>query len=172
MKMFNLKILKMKKIILLLIFGLFMGLTYGQSIMKQRVARTITLATDVAAGTLDSVVFKINPLWEYSVQVRPVLGAGADSIYTSIRTFVSNSDSYAGWTEIRCNDNALYTAVKGDTLVTANATLNGAWMFNPDPILWRYVRLKLLLTILAKTNEDNRYDFYLVAKPPTVWMQP
>ena len=161
----------MKKIIVCLAFVLMASSLIGQqSVVKVFNLKTIT-SDDQLAGK-DSVTYVLQAQQDWSLQIRPKLGTGCDSIYTSVRVFVSNSDGVntqtgdlgTEWTEIRVNDNALYTTSIGDTLVTANATsAYRAWLVEKSD--FGQVRIKVLLTCLDNTDEDNLYYMVFVTKP-------
>jgi hypothetical protein len=154
----------MKRIIFLTLFILIGFVASAQnSMLKTRWIKTLTSSYS-SAGT-DSVVFSLQPNWGYALQIRPTLGSGCDSIYTSVKMYVSNSDGDAAWTPI-ADINDTYTA-SSDTLVTANSVLNAAWMTYATT--FQYVRVKVVLLCLDNTNEDNQYRVYLVAKPTYVW---
>lgn len=154
----------MKKILFLLSFILITTVSFGQdSQVKTRWLKTLTSSYLVAGS--DSVVFPLQPNWGYALQIRPVLATGCDSIYVSVKGYISNSDGDAAWTPI-ADINDTYTAV-ADTLVTANATLNGAWMTYTTT--FQNVRVKFVFLCLDNTNEDNVLRVYLVAKPNYTW---
>lgn len=162
----------MKKIIFLLAFILMASLTYGQSsIVKQFTKKTLT--SSFAAAGSDSVTYVVQANQDWSLQIFPKLAAGCDSIYTSVKVYVSNSDGAntqttdlgTNWTLIRVNDNALYTTSKADTLVTTNASANGnAWLYAATDG-FAYVRIKVVMLCLDNTNEDNVYYLNFVTKP-------
>jgi ABC-type maltose transport system permease subunit len=165
----------MKKIVFLLAFIFLASFVSGQnSVIKQFAKKTIT--SDYALAGSDSVIYVLQAQQDWSLQIKPVLGAGCDSIYTSVRVFVSNSDGAntqstdlgTEWTEIRVNDNALYTTSLGDTLVTATATsAYKSWLV--DKTSFANVRIKVKLLCLDNTNEDNIYYIAFVTKPDMVW---
>jgi len=162
----------MKKIVFLLAFILMASFAMGQSsVVKQFTKKTIT-SDDQLAGK-DSVIYVLQAYQDWSLQIFPKLGSGCDSIYTSVRVYVSNSDGANtqttdlgnNWTLIRVNDNALYTTSKADTLVTTNATANGnAWLHN-ETDGFANVRIKVVLLCLDNTNEDNLYYINFLTKP-------
>jgi hypothetical protein len=162
----------MKKIVFLLAFILMASFSYGQnSIIKQFSKKTLT-STYASAGK-DSITFVLQANQDWSLQILPKLAANADSIYTSVKVYVSNSDGAntqttdlgTNWTLIRVNDNALYTTSKPDTLVTTNATANGnAWIHN-ETDGFQNVRIKVVLLCLDNTNESNVYYINYVTKP-------
>jgi hypothetical protein len=157
----------MKKLFVLIAFLMIAVIAMGQnSITKEK--RSITLTSSYVTAGSDSAIFVLQPQNDWSIQIKPRLGASADSIYTSVRIFVSNSDGDPVWTAINCNDT--YTATT-DTLVTANASLTTYAAWKKDcPSEFYNVRLKVLLTCLDNTNEDNYYYVYFVAKPNVTWM--
>lgn len=162
----------MKKIVFLLAFILMASLTYGQnSVIKQFSKKTIT--SDYALTGKDSVTYVLQANQDWSLQILPKLAAGCDSIYTSVKVYVSNSDGAntqstdlgTNWTLIRVNDNVAYTTSKADTLVTTNATANGnAWKYDAADDFVN-VRIKVVLLCLDNTNEDNVYYINFVTKP-------
>lgn len=162
----------MKKIVFLLAFILMASFVSGQSsIVKQFTKKTIS--SDYSAAGEDSVTYVIQANQQWSLQILPKLATAADSIYTSIKVYVSNSDGAntqstdlgTNWTQIRVNDNAAYTTSKADTLLTTNVTANGnAWLYNAASPFY-HVRIKVVLLCLDNTNEDNVYYMNLVTKP-------
>jgi hypothetical protein len=156
----------MKKIIFLFAFVFLAAISFGQgqlSILKLTKHFHIT-GNHAAAGVADSAIFIIQPEWDYSVQIWPHLAASADSIYSTVKAYQCNSDGTNVWSPIpKFNDNAAYTTAVFDTLVTANATNGAYWIKNMEEFMG--VRLKIVITTLAKTNEDNDYTIYLIAKP-------
>jgi hypothetical protein len=162
----------MKKIVFLLAFILMASFAMGQSsIVKQFTKKTI--ASDYSAAGKDSVTYVLQANQDWSLQILPKLATAADSIYTSVKVYVSNSDGAntqttdlgTNWTLIRVNDNALYTTSKADTLVTTNATANGnAWLYSATDG-FAHVRIKVVLLCLDNTLEDNIYYINFVTKP-------
>lgn len=162
----------MKKIVFLLAFILMASFAMGQSsIVKQFTKKTIS--SDYTAAGKDSVTYVLQANQDWSLQILPKLAAAADSIYTSVKVYVSNSDGAntqstdlgTNWTLIRVNDNALYTTSKADTLVTTNATANGnAWLYSSTSG-FQNVRIKVVLLCLDNTLEDNVYYINFVTKP-------
>jgi hypothetical protein len=156
----------MKKLVFLLAFIFVTAISFGQSqpsILKQTKHFHIT-GNHAAAGVADSMIVVLQPDWLYSVQVWPHLAASADSIYSTVKLYQTNSDGVNAWSAIRINDNALYTASVFDTLVTGNATNGAFWLYKAED-KFTGVRMKLVITTLAKTNEDNDYTIYFIAKP-------
>lgn len=153
----------MKKIFVLctlLMFAVAVSAQSGQTILKQYVSKTLT-ATYTALAK-DSVTFEIQSLRDVSIQVKPVLGAGCDSIYTTIKAYVSNDDSGSGWTPLQFN--ADYSTKMFDTLRTVNATTgNNAWSISKTSL--GNVKIKIIIKNLDNTNEDNVFKFGFVAKP-------
>lgn len=155
----------MKKICLFVILIFMAAVSFGQgmpSIYKVTDHFHIT-GNHAAAGVADSTIIKMQAGWDYSIQVWPHLAVSADSIYSTIKLYQTNSDGINAWSAIRINDNALYTTSMFDTLVTANATNGAFYLFSADE--FEGVRMKIVITTLAKTNEDNDYTIYFVAKP-------
>ena len=154
----------MKKVFILctlLMFAVAMSAQSGQTILKQTVSKTLTAS--YAAIAKDSVTFEIQSLRDISIQIKPTLAAGADSVYTTVKAYVSNMDgsTATSWTPIYCNDTY---DVFGDTLLRANAAVaNNAWSISKTSL--SNVQIKFIITNLDNTNEDNVFKFYYVAKP-------
>jgi hypothetical protein len=155
----------MKKIILFCAFILLAAIAVGQnSIYKQKDAKLITSTTTTAGK--DSVTYTLQAEWDWSIQILPALGAGCDSIYTSVQIYISNSDADAVWTAIS-DINDTYTA-SIDTLVTGNIATGSAWLtYSTTP--FQHSKIKVVLKCLTKTGEDNTYNVYFLAKPDYVW---
>ena len=153
----------MKKIFVLctlLMFAISVSAQSGQTILKQTVSKTLT-ATYTALAK-DSVTFEIQSLRDVSIVVKPTLGAGCDSIYTTIKAYISNDDSGVAWAPLQFN--ADYSTKMFDTLRTVNATTgNNAWTISKTSL--GNVKIKLIIKNLDNTNEDNVFKFYYVAKP-------
>jgi hypothetical protein len=162
----------MKKIVFMLAFILIAVMAFGQSsIVKQFTKKTLT-STYAITGK-DSVTYTLQGYQDWSLQIIPKLAAGSDSIYTSVKVYVSNSDGAntqttdlgTNWTLIRVNDNAAYTSSKADTLLTTHVTANGnAWLYNSTTAFYN-VRIKVVLLCLDNTNESNVYYMNFVTKP-------
>jgi len=146
----------MKKVFVLctlLMFALAVSAQSGQTILKQTVSKTLTAS--YAAITKDSVTFEIQSLRDVSIIITPVLGAGCDSIYTTVKAYVSNDDSGVGWAPLQFN--ADYSTVMFDTLRTVNATTNGNdWIINKTSL--GNVKMKIIMTsiISPKTRAYGR----------------
>ena len=170
----------MKKILFLLFaFTFLVGYidVSGQAAVNVKYSKTF-IGNPAAAGTTDTTVIALAPDYNYSIQIKPRLGvitgsaSAADSIYSSVKLFVSNSATDPAWTPIACNDTYTTGASSmADTLVTATASLTtyAAWRYLPTLSGFRGARLKVVLTQLAKTNETNYYYIYFVAKPSYAW---
>jgi len=153
----------MKKIILLFTFILIATLAIGQnSIYKQKDAKLITSSPELAGK--DSVTYTLQAEWDWSIQILPALGAGCDSIYTSVKIYVSNSDPDDAWTAINMNDT--YTSAI-NTLTEANIAIGAAWLYSTTS--FQHSRIKVLLECLDATPEDNTYNVYFLAKPTYTW---
>ena len=153
----------MKKIILLFTFILIASLAIGQnSIYKQKDTKLITSTPELAGK--DSVTYTLQAEWDWSIQILPALGAGCDSIYTSVKIYVSNSDPDDAWTAINMNDT--YTSAI-DTLTEANIAIGAAWLCTKTA--FQHSRIKVLLECLDETPEDNTYNVYFLAKPTYTW---
>jgi hypothetical protein len=128
------------------------------------------LGNAAAAGAKDSITITVNPMWDISMQVFPVFcttPVAGDSIYVSLKAFVSNSLADEVWSPL-VGFNDTYSTVYGDTLLIKTTI--------PTQSVWRYsktefpnARLKVLFTTLAKTNENNIYKIYFIAKPQSAW---
>ena len=154
----------MKKIILLFTFILFAVMAVGQnSIYKQKDTKLIT--SEPSAAGKDSVTYTLQAEWDWSVQILPALGAGCDSIYTSVKIYVSNSDADDSWTAINMNDT--YTSAI-DTLTEANIAIGAAWLHSTTS--FQHSRIKVLLECLDDTPEDNTYYIYFLANPNYTWI--
>lgn len=155
----------MKKILFFCAFILLAAIAVGQnSIYKQKDTKLIT-STPVTAGK-DSVTYTLQAEWDWSIQILPALGAGCDSIYTSVKIYISNSDADAVWTAIS-DINDTYTA-SSDTLTNADIALGSAWL-TYSTIPFQHSKIKVVLECLDKTPEDNYYYVYFLAKPDYVW---
>ena len=155
----------MKKFILFIAFIFIATITFGQnSIYKQKNTKLLT-SSYVTAGS-DSVIYTLQAEWDWSIQIRARYGTSCDSIYTSVKIYISNSDPDAVWTIIS-DINDTYTA-SSDTLTNTNALVNNAWLtYSSNP--FQFSRIKIVLLCLDNTNEDNYYDIYFLAKPDFVW---
>lgn len=153
----------MKKVFVLfalLMFALAMSAQSGQTILKQTVSKTLTASYTAIAK--DSVTFEIQSLRDVSILISPALGAGCDSIYTTVKAYVSNDDGGVGWAPLQFNND--YSTKMFDTLRTVNATTNGNdWIISKTSL--GNVKLKIIFRNIDNTNEDNIFRFYYVAKP-------
>lgn len=153
----------MKKIFVLctlLIFAISVSAQSGQTIIKQTVSKTLTSAYNSIGK--DSVTFEIQSLRDVSIIVKPTLGAGCDSIYTTIKGYVSNDDSGVAWAPLQSNPD--YSTKMFDTLRTVNGTTaNNAWVLAKTSL--SNVKVKFIIKNIDNTNEDNVFKFYFVAKP-------
>jgi hypothetical protein len=168
----------MKKFFYFLFAFVFLAISaQAQVAVKTKYSKTV-IGNQAAAGVVDTTVIALDPQNDYSIQIRPRLGGltlvpatPADSIYTSVKLYVSNSSADPSWTQIACNDTYTTGApALADTLVTANASLStfAAWKI-PTQTDFAHARLKVVLTTLAKTNETNYYYIYFVAKPANAY---
>ena len=168
----------MKKYLLFLFLGFIPLMLMGQpAIYKRYDIKTLYVPVTQAwaaatSGKTDSVTYNIQAPAYLSLQVQPVSN-GSDSIYATIKGYVSNTDSTANiWTQIKINDNSATTYGKGDTLVIGNSSLanNSAWKYDNGDVCFQNVRFKVVVTQLAATHKSVRYKFYFVAKNPVVTM--
>jgi hypothetical protein len=155
----------MKKFILFICLILAGSMAFGQnSIFKLKTTKLLTSSYTTAGS--DSVIYTLQAEWDWSIQIRARYGTSCDSIYTSVKIYISNSDPDAVWSIIS-DINDTYTA-SSDTLTNTNALVNNAWL-TYSSIPFQHSRIKIVLLCLDNTNEDNYYDIYFLAKPDFVW---